>query len=81
VADDGWRLKTANRRSVPRPLATIEIDLDPTTNTGTQSVEATAKLVGHGSAPDENAHVVMHVTVNADGTITANVDKMTIDCQ
>jgi hypothetical protein len=37
-------------------------------------------LIGHGSATDYRVHVTTHVTINADGTTTANIDNMDITC-
>jgi hypothetical protein len=59
----------------------IDIDLDPVTLTGKGTINARAALIGQGSAPNENAHTLIDLTVNPDGTITATLDKLTIDCQ
>src|SRR5215467_12283882 len=52
---------------------------------GQAGVEATRSftltIVGHGAAPNFNVHFTLHVTVNADGTVTAQVAKVTTTCQ
>jgi hypothetical protein len=53
--------------------AELNIDLDPVTNTGEETLPlAMTQLIGHGGVPNANVQLLIHVTVNADGTVTAN---------
>lgn len=38
-------------------------------------------LIGHGKAPDMRVHENFHITVNANGTVTAFVDNINLECQ
>ena len=38
------------------------------------------KIIGQGSAPSYLVHENAHLTVNANGTVTANVDNLSISC-
>jgi hypothetical protein len=70
----------ASYRVITNADVVANTDLD-STQTGEATLVATAKLVGQGSAPNENAHVLAHVTINANGTMTVAHPKVTIDCQ
>jgi len=58
---------------------------DTSTFNGQAGVEATRSfslpIIGHGGAPNFNVHFTLHVTVNADGTVTAQVAEVTTTCQ
>jgi hypothetical protein len=48
---------------------------------GTETTQVlTFLMVSRGSAPNEVATVLLHVTVNPDGTTTSSVDHLTIRC-
>ncbi len=38
-------------------------------------------FIGQGSAPNFTTHETFHVTVNANGTITASFDKLSDSCK
>jgi hypothetical protein len=58
-----------------------EVDIDPVTLTGEQTIVVEGTLVAQGSAPNERARLQAHITINADGTIT--IEKVTVSdiCQ
>jgi hypothetical protein len=39
------------------------------------------QLIGQGSAPDEQVHALTHITVNANGELTANVQEFRMTCR
>ena len=41
----------------------------------------TLVAVSRGAAPNFNVHFTLHVTVNADGTVTSSVSEVTSTCQ
>jgi len=41
----------------------------------------TLPIVGKGAAPNFTVHFTLHVTVNANGTVTAQVGEITTTCQ
>ena len=41
----------------------------------------TLPIIGNGAAPNFTVHVTLHVTVNANGTVTAQVSEITTTCQ
>ena len=45
------------------------------------TVVQTVKAVSQGSAPNLFLHVVMHVTINANGETTSTVDEVTAECR
>jgi hypothetical protein len=49
----------------------------------TETLIINFNLIGHGSTPDTDSihHATAHVTVNADGTVTAEVDLDINDCR
>jgi hypothetical protein len=38
-------------------------------------------MISKGSAPNFYMHILFHFTVNADGTLTANINSVTASCQ
>ncbi|HEY7094446.1 MAG TPA: hypothetical protein VH393_14785 [Ktedonobacterales bacterium] len=46
----------------------------------TDSLPLTVELIGQGGAPNFTEHVTAHVTLNADGTITAEVIDIRLTC-
>jgi hypothetical protein len=58
-----------------------EVDIDPVTLTGAQTIVAEGTLVAQGSAPNETVRAQAHITINADGTVT--IEKVTVSdiCQ
>jgi hypothetical protein len=58
-----------------------EVDLDPVTLTGAQTLVVNGVLVAQGSAPNERARVQAHITINADGTITVMNVTVSDICQ
>ena len=61
--------------------AEFNIDVDPVTNTGEETFPlATEQLIGQGNVPNANVQLFIHVTVNADGTLTASIDHIRASC-
>ena len=61
--------------------AELNIDLDPITNTGEETLPlATLQLIGQGGVPNANVQLLVHFTVNANGIVTANVVHMRGAC-
>lgn len=46
-----------------------------------QTVGVTFSEISKGSAPNFEVHVLQHITVNANGTVTAFVDNFTSNCR
>jgi hypothetical protein len=59
-------------------LSSIQL---PSSSTDVVTALASAALIAQGSAPNEVADVLLHVTVDANGNPTAMVDKMSMHCQ
>ena len=57
------------------------VDIDPLTNTGVATIIARGDLISQGSAPNQFVDMLVHVTINADGSTTATVDHVRIGCQ
>lgn len=52
----------------------------PSSSTDVVTAVASAELIGQGSAANEVADILLHVTVDANGNPTAMVDKVTARC-
>ena len=39
------------------------------------------RLISHGPGENYLVHETMHITINADGTVTVNFDNLSIDCK
>jgi hypothetical protein len=59
-------------------LASIQL---PSSSTDVVTAVASADLIAQGSATNEVVDVLLHVTVDANGSPTAMVDKMSMHCQ
>jgi hypothetical protein len=70
----------ASYRVVTNSDEVVNSSLDQT-GSGAATLVTTALLVGQGGGPAENAHVLVHLTITPDGTMTAVIDKVQIDCQ
>lgn len=80
AADDGFGTSGSGSRYVfqIKVLAVLEL---PSSGTEVVAVVAPAALIGQGTAPNEDVEILMHVTVDANGTPTATVDRMSARCQ
>ena len=58
---------------------TVNIDL--TDGSGEGTVVTHENLVSRGSAANSDVFELVHLTVNADGTVTATIDTMSSSCQ
>jgi len=45
------------------------------------TIKTTIKAIGQGGAPNFNCHLLLHVTVNANGDVTSEIDKASSDCE
>jgi hypothetical protein len=57
------------------------VDIDPVTNTGEATILISARINGQGSIPNTSEQQLVHVTVNANGTVTARVSHFQMICQ
>ena len=57
------------------------VDIDPVTHTGEATILISARIIGQGSIPNTSEQQLVHVTVNANGNITATVSHHQIVCQ
>jgi hypothetical protein len=57
------------------------VDIDPVTHTGMETIMISAYVNGQGSIPNTSARQLVHVTVNANGDITATVSDFRFVCQ
>jgi hypothetical protein len=57
------------------------VDIDPVTNTGEATILISARINGQGSIPNTSEQQLVHVTVNANGDVTARVSHHRIVCQ
>lgn len=53
----------------------------PSSSTGVLTAVASAILIGQGTVINEGVEVLMHVTEDANGNPTAQVDRMSVRCQ
>jgi hypothetical protein len=61
--------------------AELNIDIDPVTNTGEETIPlAMTQLIGHGGVPNANVQLLVHFTVDANGNVTANVTHIRAAC-
>jgi len=60
---------------------TADIDIDPVTNTGETTIIASGLLIGQGSIPNQVIESLVHVTINANGNVTATVSDVRMGCQ
>jgi hypothetical protein len=56
-------------------------DIDPITNTGEATILISARINGQGSMPNTSEQQLVHVTVNANGAVTARVSHFQMVCQ
>ena len=56
-------------------------DLDPVTNTGEAKILVKAAVIAQGNLPNTSESQLVHVTVNADGTVTSTVNHVNFTCQ
>ncbi len=68
----------AKYRSVGATHENINLHLKPGT---TETVISHSALIGRGKAPNLRMRTTTHITVNANGVITANVDKNELSCK
>jgi hypothetical protein len=45
-----------------------------------QTINASELVIGQGSVPNFDLHELLHITINADGTITSSIDNVTATC-
>ncbi len=57
------------------------VDIDPVTNTGESTIIASGDLIGQGIVPNQFVETHVHVTINANGIVTATVDSVRTGCQ
>jgi hypothetical protein len=57
------------------------VDIDPVTHTGEATILISARIIGQGSIPNTSEQQLVHVTVNANGNVTARVSHLQIVCQ
>ncbi|HLZ68647.1 MAG TPA: hypothetical protein VKV26_01940 [Dehalococcoidia bacterium] len=57
------------------------VDIDPTTATGEVTEVINEQFASQGGAPNFLVQELVHLTVNADGTITAQIGNATAECQ
>ena len=80
-----FKLQLANLR-ITSPSGNVYVGSTEVSRTGTiqagetQTFEEIDKLIGRGSVPNEVLHLQFHLTVNANGEPTAEVDRATIQC-
>jgi hypothetical protein len=46
-----------------------------------QTIATSFKMISKGSAPNFYMHILVHMTVNEDGTLTANIYTVTASCR
>jgi hypothetical protein len=56
-------------------------DIDPVTNTGEATILVSARVTGQGSIPNTSERQLLHVTMNANGNVTARVLHLQMICQ
>lgn len=60
----------------------VEVHINTNGHVGVETTTTlSAKLIGQGPDNNEVMHMTFHVTVNANGTVTASVDNFFIKCQ
>jgi len=74
---------TTGARYVADAMAHVDsnVDIDPVTNTGEATILISARIIGQGSIPNTSEQQLVHVTVNANGTVTARVSHFQMVCQ
>jgi hypothetical protein len=74
---------TTGARYVADAMAHVDsnTDIDPVTNTGEATILISARINGQGSIPNTSEQQLVHVTVNANGNVTATVNHSKIVCQ
>jgi hypothetical protein len=80
VMEDGIGVSDSGSQYVFHVDALGSIQL-PSSSTDVVTALGTAELIGKGSAANEVAGVLLHVTVDANGNPTAEVDKISMHCQ
>ena len=60
---------------------TSNTDIDPVTNTGEATILVSASIIGQGNIPNTSEEQLVHITINANGTMTATVDHVRFICQ
>ena len=76
MADDDPEIEWSEANA---PATTV--DIDPVTNTGEATILISARINGQGSIPNTSEQQLVHVTVNANGNVTATVNHFKIVCQ
>jgi hypothetical protein len=79
VQGEGFGVSDSGSRYIFRTDVASAINL-PSSGTEVVTAVASAVLIGQGSAPNEGADILLHVTVDANGTPTAMVDKVSMRC-
>ena len=64
---------TTGARYVADAMAHVDsnVDIDPVTNTGEATILISARINGQGSIPNTSEQQLVHVTVNANGIVSA----------
>ena len=81
---DNFERATAVGLTSGRPYRVVEADRVDTNTSGPPPLEATFEetlnLIGQGAADNQQVHVLVHTTVNANGEPTAEVFNYIIHC-
>jgi hypothetical protein len=74
---------TTGARYVADAMAHVDsnADIEPVTNTGEATILISARINGQGFIPNTSEQQLVHVTIDANGTITSTVNHFKIVCQ
>ena len=56
-------------------------DIDPVTNTGEATILISARVNGQGSIPNTSEQQLVHVTMDANGNVSARISHLQMICQ